>query len=151
METHTHTHVLFDFQHAKVHTCIQWLAEIGIWILIYTRRATTKTIYVRYYMETHTHTHTHTHSHSHTRECARVHTCTQWLYQKLGIWVLILVGVEILWEEEGFMFGFKRWQGWAVSKVLWEWLICPNCSPWPLCMLYVGPSVCSSECSPYSW
>ena len=28
--------------------------------------------------------------------------------------------MEILWEEEGFQFGFKRWQGWAVSKVLWE-------------------------------
>ena len=31
-------------------------------------------------------------------------------------WVLILVGVDILWEEEGFQFGFKRWQGWAVSN-----------------------------------
>ena len=42
-------------------------------------------------------------------------------------WVLILVGVEILWEEEGFQFGFKRWQGRAVSKVLWEWI--PNVGP----------------------
>ena len=32
--------------------------------------------------------------------------------------------METLWEEEGFQFGFKRWQGWAVSKVLWEWI--PN-------------------------
>ena len=32
--------------------------------------------------------------------------------------------MEILWEEESFQFGFKRWQGWAVSKVLWEWI--PN-------------------------
>ena len=32
--------------------------------------------------------------------------------------------MDILWEEEGFQFGFKRWQGWAVSKVLWEWI--PN-------------------------
>ena len=37
-------------------------------------------------------------------------------------WVLILVKMEILWEEEGFQFGLKRWQGWAVSKVLWEWI-----------------------------
>ena len=37
-----------------------------------------------------------------------------------------LVRMEILWEEEGFQFGFKRWQGWAVSKVLWEWI--PNAS-----------------------
>ena len=34
------------------------------------------------------------------------------------------IRVEILWEEEGFQFGFKRWKGWAVSKVLWEWI--PN-------------------------
>ena len=54
--------------------------------------------------------HTHTHTHTHT-DCSRN-------------WVLILVGAEILWEEEGFQFGFKRWQGWAVSKVLWEWI--PN-------------------------
>ena len=24
-----------------------------------------------------------------------------------------LVGAEILWEEDGFQFGFRRWQGWA--------------------------------------
>ena len=30
--------------------------------------------------------------------------------------------MEILWEQEGFQFGFKRWPGWAVSKVLWEWI-----------------------------
>ena len=44
----------------------------------------TKTIYIRYYMETHTHARTHTHS-----DCSRN-------------WVLMLAGVEILWEEEGF-------------------------------------------------
>ena len=33
--------------------------------------------------------------------------------------IRILVGVEILWEEEDFLFGFKRWHGWAVSKVLY--------------------------------
>ena len=39
-----------------------------------------KTTYIRHYMETHTHTH---------NDCSRN-------------WVLILVGVEIFWEEEGF-------------------------------------------------
>ena len=39
-------------------------------------------------------------------------------------WVLIVVGAKILWEEEGFQFGFKHWQSWAVSKVLWVWI--PN-------------------------
>ena len=32
--------------------------------------------------------------------------------------------MKILSEEEGFQFGFKRWQGWAVSTVGWEWI--PN-------------------------
>ena len=59
---------------------------------------------------THTHTHTHTHAHAHA-DCRRN-------------WVLIWVGAKILREEEGFQFGFKRWQGWAVSKVLWVWI--PN-------------------------
>ena len=51
-------------------------------------------------METHTHAHT---------DCSRN-------------WVLIQVRAEILWEEEGFQFGFERWQGWAMSKVLWDWV-----------------------------
>ena len=70
----------------------------------------TQTIYIKLYTErkrkktrtTHTHTHTHTHT-----DCSKN-------------WVLILVGMKILWEKGGF----KRWQGCAVSKVLWEWL--PN-------------------------
>ena len=47
----------------------------------------------------------------------------QWKW-KLGIDITLLVGAEVLWEEEGFQFGFKRSQGWAVSKMLWEWI--PN-------------------------
>ena len=58
----------------------------------YIEDSPTKTIYIRHY------TYTHTHS-----DCSRN-------------WVLILVGAEILWEEEGFQYGFKRRQGWAVSK-----------------------------------
>ena len=63
--------------------------------------STTETIYRRHYMETHAHTHTCTHAHTHN-DCSKN-------------WVLILVGVEILWEEEVFQFGFKTWQGWAAS------------------------------------
>ena len=29
--------------------------------------------------------------------------------------------MEILWEEEGFQFDFKRWQGWAVFKLRSCW------------------------------
>ena len=68
----------------------------------YVEDSPTKTIYIRHYMEKHTHTHTH-------NDCSRN-------------WVLILAGAEILWEEEGFQSGFTIWQGWAVSKVLWEWI-----------------------------
>ena len=34
--------------------------------------------------------------------------------------VLILDGVEVLWEKESFQFGFKRWWDWPVPTVLWE-------------------------------
>ena len=61
---------------------------------------------------THTHTHTHTFTHTHTH----THTHTQ-------------EGDVISWGRSTvrrgrFQFGFKRWQGWTVSKVLWEWI--PN-------------------------
>ena len=55
---------------------------------------------------------------------ARTHTHTLTDYDCSRNWVLILDGVKILWEEEGFQFGFKGWRGWTVSKVLWEWI--PN-------------------------
>ena len=65
-------------------------------------------LYVQAHTETCTHTHMYTHAHAHNDSSRN--------------WVLIFVGVEILWEENGFLFGFKRGQGWAVSKVLWEWI-----------------------------
>ena len=60
-------------------------------------------------LSTHTHTHTHTHTYTHTH----THTHTHARNDCSRNWVLILAGVEILWEEEGFQFGVKRWQGWA--------------------------------------
>ena len=73
------------------------MIHINLNTIFYTHveHSPTKTIYIRYYMETHTHTHcdTHTHTYAMTK-------------QKPGI-DIILVGVEILWEEEGFQFGFK--------------------------------------------
>ena len=60
----------------------------------------TKTVYIKYYKiikklkNTH-YTHTRTHARTHTTDCSRN-------------WVLILVRMEILWEEESFQFGFKR-------------------------------------------
>ena len=58
------------------------------------------------------------HTHTCTHACTHTHTHTQ--YDCSRNWVLILVGAEI--EEEGFQFGFKRWQGWAALKVSWEWI-----------------------------
>ena len=56
--------------------------------------------------------------------------------------------MEILWEEEGFQFGFKRWQGWAVSKVLWEWI--PNVgSKWMTLGWHLGYEVKSGRLYTY--
>ena len=58
----------------------------------------TKTIYMKYYTTTTTTTKnalkTHTQTHTHTLTSRN--------------WVLILLRMEILGEEEGFQFGFKR-------------------------------------------
>ena len=113
--------------HALINTLSTHMIHTNLNVIFYThvKHSPTKTIYIKYYLKnkliiiikthykhTHTHTYTHTYTHTHTyTDCSRN-------------WVLILVRMEILWEEEGFQFGFKRWQGWAVSKVLWEWI--PN-------------------------
>ena len=93
--THTHTHAR---THERTHKHARTHAHA----------------HTRTHARTHTHTHTHAHTHTHTHtdyDCGRN-------------WVLILVGTKILWEEKGFQFGFKGWQSWPVSKVLWEWI--PN-------------------------
>ena len=109
--------------HALINALSTHMIHINLNMIFYThvKHSPTKTIYIKYYLiiiiiiiiKTHykrTHTHTHTHTYIYT-DCSRN-------------WVLILVRVEILWEEEGFQFGFKRWQGCAVTKVSWEWI--PN-------------------------
>ena len=75
----------------------------------------TKTIYIKYYMKTHTRTHTHARTpartHARTRAHARTHARSH-IHTHSDCsrnWVLILVGAEILWEEQGFQSGFKRW------------------------------------------
>ena len=52
----------------------------------------TKTIYIKYYTEKQTHTPLHSDTHI---DCSRN-------------WVLILAGMKIVSEEDGFQFGFKR-------------------------------------------
>ena len=95
--------------HVLINALSAHMIHINLNMIFYThvKHSPTKTIYIKYYKHFFKHTlQTHTHT-----DCSRN-------------WVLILVRMEILWEEEGFQFGFKRWQGWAVSKVLWEWI--PN-------------------------
>ena len=108
--------IIMYIYHALINALSAHMIHINLNIILYTHveHSPTKTIYIKYYIYIykkikHT-TNTHTHTHTHT-DCSRN-------------WVLILVRMEILWEEEGFHFGFKRRQGWAVSKTLWEWI--PN-------------------------
>ena len=98
------------FCHVLINAMSAHMIHINLNTIFYThvQHSPTKTVYIRYYIWKHTHTHTHTHTH----DCSRN-------------WVLISVGVEILWEVEGFQFGF-RWHGWAVSnsvsQCVWEWI-----------------------------
>ena len=134
--------------HELINALSAHMIHINLNRIFYTHveHSPTKTIYKKYYtkqtkkrttnththIHTHTHTHTRTHAHTRTRTHARTHarththththTHTSTHSDCSRNWVLILVRMEILWEEEGFQFGFKRWQGWAVSKVLWEWI-----------------------------
>ena len=114
--------IIMYIYHALINALSAHMIHINLNVIFYShvKHSPTKTIYIKYYffffnikkyknkiiiIKTHyKRTHTHT-------DCSRN-------------WVLILVRMEILWEEESFQFGFKRWQGWAVSKVLWEWI--PN-------------------------
>ena len=87
------------------------MIHINLNVIFYThvKHSPTKTIYIKYYLKNkkvkikiikmhykHAHARAHTRKHTHTyTDCSRN-------------WVLILVRMEILSEEEGFQFGFKR-------------------------------------------
>ena len=51
--------------------------------------------------------------------------------------------MEMQSEEEGFQLGFKRWQDWAVSKVLWEWI--PSMGSICLCVVLLDQSDYSEQ------
>ena len=107
--------IIMYIYHALINTLSVHVIHINLNMIFYTHveHSPTKTICIKYYTppppkKKHYSITINTHTHI---DCSRN-------------WVLILVRMEILWEEEGFQFGFKRWQGWAVSKVLREWI--PN-------------------------
>ena len=98
--------IMMYIYHALINAPSAHIIHINLNMIFYTHieHSPTKTIYIKYYTKKKRTINTRTHT-----DCSRN-------------WVLILVRMEILWE--GFQFGLKRWQGWAVSKVLWEWI--PN-------------------------
>ena len=101
--------IIMYIYHALINALSAHTIHIILNMILYTHveHSTTKTICIKYYIEKQTHAlHTHTHT------------------DRSRNWVLILVGMKRLWDEERFQFGFKTWKGWAVSKVLWEWI--PN-------------------------
>ena len=107
-----------SISHVPINALNVHIIHINLNTIFYTHveHRPTKTNHTKHHMERPPYTHTHTHTHARTH--ARTHNdCSR-------NWVLILVGAKILWEKEGFQFGFKRCQGWAASKVLWEWI--PN-------------------------
>ena len=105
-------HALIYIYYALIYAPSAHMIHINLNTVFYTHveHSPTKTIYIRIWRHTcvraraHTHTrvhtlsrahrHTHTHTHTHMTHCSKN-------------WVLILVGAEILLEEEGFQFRFK--------------------------------------------
>ena len=83
--------------HALINALSAHMIHINLNMIFYTHleHGPTKTIYIKYYTEKQTdtrttHTHMHTHSHTHNDcHCSRN-------------WVLMLVGMKILWAEDGF-------------------------------------------------
>ena len=68
------------------------MIHINLYMIFYTHveHGPTKTIYIKYYTEKQTNKHTHD---------SRTHTMSMTVVEN---WELILVGLKILWEEEGF-------------------------------------------------
>ena len=85
--------------HALINTLSAHMIHINLNMIFYTHveHSPTKTIYIKYYTKKQRkkkhYKHTHTHTHTHTMTVAELGTD---------------IRMEILQEEEGFQFGFKR-------------------------------------------
>ena len=68
--------IIMYIYHALITAVSTHMIYINLNTLFYTHAedSPTKTICIRYYMETHTHTHTHTHARTHARTHAHTHT-----------------------------------------------------------------------------
>ena len=116
--------IIMYIYHALINTLSAHMIHVNLNMIFYThvKHSLTKTIYIKYYLKNKIKIiikahYKRAHTQTHARVRARTHTYT---YTDCSRNWEIFVRSEILWEEEGFQFGFKRWQGWAVSKVLWE-------------------------------
>ena len=110
-------------------------------------------------MLAHTHTHTHTTVNSNMHDTdqyhtsymrAHTHTHSHTDYDCSRNWVLILVGVKIMWEEEGFQFGFDATGIWLWSsgaeKVEKTWLVLHGLSPVIVNRQYMYCNSCHFVC-----
>ena len=114
--------IIMYIYHALINALSTHMIHVNLNIIFCTHveHSPTKIIYMKYYTEKQT-PHTHCNefkcvwhwSVSYIIHALTAHTHTRNDHSRN--WVLILIGAEILWEEEGFQFGFKRCQGWAVS------------------------------------
>ena len=60
--------IIMYIYHVFLNALSTHIIHINLKIIFFThaKHSPTKTIYIKYYMETHTHTHTRTHTHTHT-------------------------------------------------------------------------------------
>ena len=90
---------------------IHMIINLNMIFCTHVEHSPTKTIYIKYYTEkqTHTPTYTQTVMNSNVYDTDQYYTCVRTHTNTTSRnWVLILIGLKILWEEEGFQSGFKR-------------------------------------------
>ena len=90
--------------HALINALSAHMIHINLNMIFSThvKHSPTKTIYIKYYLNKKTKQKKHyKHAHTHTRACAHTHTHTHTDCSRN--WVLVLVRMEILGEEEGFV------------------------------------------------
>ena len=99
--------IIMYIYHALINTLSAHMIHINLNTTLYTRVEHLPKQFTYGIIWKHTHMHAHTpartHACTHARTHARTHTHTQCAHNDYSRnWVLILVGVAILWEEEGF-------------------------------------------------
>ena len=70
--------IIMYIYHALINALSAHMIHINLNMIFYTHveHSSTKTIYIKYYMETHTHTHARTHARTHAHTHTHTHTHT---------------------------------------------------------------------------